>query len=217
MYRDGRRRLGDAWWDDPTFDQPVDVAPIDVSWPDVYTPPQSYTLDFGLYTLPEPYSPDRSASVVSDVQQTDIRTDYNPIDLERQPPSDFLVSASGDPVEEAIQHFYTLGRGDTLAADGAAMRARAADIGGNDEVLRNAQHALVTQQAIEEYGVAGAAMALVAVPAYSAAKWVAQNVPGAAAVLQPFSNDPLTREGGASAPSWSEVWWGLKPIWAPLK
>jgi hypothetical protein len=119
-----------------------------------------------------------------------------------------------DPVETALGDFLRISGGSVQGAQAAALQARSA---GDSDVLRNAQHALVTQQALDDYGVAGAVMAVIAVPAYSAAKWVAQTVPGVGPLLDAVSPTPLTAAGGATPPSWSEVWWGLRPLWAPLR
>ncbi len=207
--------LGDSWWDDggDGGDLPIDAPPD--PWPDPSGPPALPDLPPALPDLPPaPPPPNVDAYTptlpnLSDIESPSIA-----------PPAS-SVGDAGDAtpsVDDLIGALYRESGGSTRAADGLAMRLRAADPHSDNELLRDAQHALVTQQAIEDYGYpAGAAMALVAVPAYTAAKWIAQTIPGAAAILQPFSADPLTREGGASAASWSEIWWGLRPLWMPLK
>jgi hypothetical protein len=210
-------RLGDDWWDDGGG-APVDTPDLppstwaDNPWPDPSGPPDM------------PDIPDAPPETVDTYQPTlpNVRDIESPVYAVPSIADAIVAGAGGSggraSVDDVLATLYQQSGGSTLAADGLAMRLRAQDVGGNDDVLRDAQHALVTQQAIEEYGLPTAAvMAVVAVPAYSLAKLVAQNVPGAATLLQPFSNDPLTREGGATAPSWSEIYWGLRPLWMPLK
>lgn len=96
--------------------------------------------------------------------------------------------------------------------------------------LRNASHAMFVQDLLDRPGMdymhvpggspawlpTAAGMVRPMVPAlaplYSGAKWLAQNVPGGQ-MLDSISPVPLHN---ASAPSWEEVYWGLRPLWSRL-
>lgn len=137
-----------------------------------------------------------------------------PDEPERPPPQDLIEVGRGDrwwedpgDVSGAITEY--------LAKAGGSFAGALAQI--EDErsrqpdnlVLRDAEHALITQQAIETFGPLGAVMGLVAVPAYSAAKWIAQSVPEVVGQLIDAVSPIQLRGPGVTPPSWREMRGGL--------
>lgn len=97
--------------------------------------------------------------------------------------------------DQYIQHFLAQA-GDAYEAATLATMARMADPLNTE--LRNAEHALFSRYVVHTLGpVAGRAVVAAAVPLYSLAKAVGQ---------------PVGAFKGATAPSWREVQYGLKPL-----
>lgn len=124
----------------------------------------------------------------------------------------YTPGPSGEQVEGAIDRFMATGG----SVDRALMSIQQARRMGDSEALRDAEHALASQYTIDTLGPVGYVVVAVTVPTYSAAKWVAQTIPGAD-VLAALSPVPLTRQQGASTPSWNEIWWGLRPLWGTIR
>jgi hypothetical protein len=106
--------------------------------------------------------------------------------------------------ESLIDQYLRQSGGDPWAAQVDVERERLGDP--MSPALRNAGHALLTQ---------AFPPAAALVPAYSGAKWAAQNVPGGRYLdyLMPRGMELST----ASRPSWSEIYWGMSPLWRSLR
>ncbi len=74
---------------------------------------------------------------------------------------------------------------------------------------RDAEHAAFTRYLLQQYPYLGPLIAMITVPGYSGAKWLAQTLPGGA-VVDRVSPVPLA---SATPPSWREVLAGLSPLW----
>ena len=120
-------------------------------------------------------------------------------------------------IQRLIQQYLEQNPGSSTDAWHAAMQDR--QVGDNaDPNLRNAEHALFSQSLFghdTEAGPGGGLANLAKVPLYSALKWGAQNLPWELGAIpraigrQQLGHD-LTR---STPPSWSEVKWGLAPLW----
>lgn len=118
--------------------------------------------------------------------------------------------------EEAIQRFLKLAGGDLDKAQAMAMRYRTGRWE-HHAPFRDAQHYFLTQQALRDHP-ALAYSGLLGIPAYSAAKGVAQALPSGLgrsldAALRTLGIEPLA---DASPPSTREVRWGMQPLFDAL-
>ncbi len=129
-------------------------------------------------------------------------------------PSDYLDQPSDTPDTAALIQRYLNGAGGRVAdASTAATADRMGDP--TSLPLRNAEHALFSQDVIDRLGpVLGRAVVGAAVPTYSAAKAVAQALP--TPVGQAVDRVAPFRLAGATPPTLDEVRWGLRPVWGSI-
>ena len=80
--------------------------------------------------------------------------------------------------------------------------------------LRDAEHALFVQSQIDDGGpVLGRLQGAITVPAYSAAKVLAQNY-GLGGPVKALTGRDLKN---STPPDLSELYWGLRPLWSQIK
>jgi hypothetical protein len=129
-------------------------------------------------------------------------------------PNDHLDQVSDTPdTATLIQRYLNGAGGRVVDAAPAATADRMADP--MNLPLRNAEHALFSQSVIDQLGpIVGRAVAGTAVPAYSAAKAVAQALP--TPVGQAIDRIAPFKLAGATPPSLDEIRWGLRPVWGSI-
>ena len=119
--------------------------------------------------------------------------------------------------EDYINQFQEGSPDSWRAFENAKASRQASDAGkttGRDLALRDAEHALFAQSMVDRAPVTGRLGLLAGVPAYSAAKYIAQNGPGTAPLVQKLTGTDLR---GSTAPSLSELYWGLRPVFGSIK
>ena len=127
-------------------------------------------------------------------------------------PLDYTTPQSGNESEQLYNYYKNSTGGDY----GQAFQKAASDrwVGGAGESIpvRNAEHALFSQAMIQKNPIMGSIAAATGVPAYTGAKWAAQNIPGVNRITRSVIPPQLDLSQATPA-SWQELLWGLRPFW----
>lgn len=120
--------------------------------------------------------------------------------------------------EDYLKQFQASTPDSWQAFENAKATRQASDAGKTnperDLNLRDAEHALFAQTMVDRSPVMGRLGLLAGAPAYSAAKYVAQNGPGTAPLVQKLTGLDLR---GSTPPSLSELYWGLRPVFSSVR
>lgn len=128
-------------------------------------------------------------------------------------PLDYIDSQAGNPSTQMYNYYRDIaGGGDVNKGFERAASDRWIGGAGNSIPVRNAEHALFSEAMVRNHPIMGPVAMSTGVPAYNAAKWAAQNIPGVARITDAILPKDMAL-ATATPPSWEALMWGLKPFW----